>query len=50
MNIAEVLGLMTHDGVFSPDFDDEIVAATCVTEVGVVRHVATRELLEGGPS
>jgi NAD(P) transhydrogenase subunit alpha len=48
-NIAEVLGLMTHDGAFSPDFDDEIIAATCVTEAGVVRHGPTRELLEGDP-
>jgi len=47
-NIAEVLGLMTHDGVFSPDFDDEIVSATCVTHEGEVRHAPTAELLDGG--
>jgi NAD(P) transhydrogenase subunit alpha len=47
-NIAEVLGLMTHDGVFMPDFGDEIVSATCVTRAGEVRHGPTAQLLEGG--
>jgi hypothetical protein len=31
-----------------PDFDDDIVAATCVTAGGVVRHAPTLQLLEGG--
>jgi NAD(P) transhydrogenase subunit alpha len=35
-------------GEFAPDFDDEIVAGTCVTHGGEVRHAPTRDLLEGG--
>jgi len=47
-NIAEFLALLVKEGVFAPDFDDEIVAGTCVTAAGEVRHAATRDLLEGG--
>ena len=49
-NVAELLGLMAHDGTFSPDFDDAIVAGTCVTRGGEVLHAPTRELLEGAAS
>jgi NAD(P) transhydrogenase subunit alpha len=49
-NIAEVLGLFVSDGSFAPDFGDEIVAGTCVTFAGEVRHELTRRLLEGGAS
>ncbi len=48
-NIAEVLGLMTHDGSFSPDFDDEIVAATCVTQDGAIRHAPDRRAARRSP-
>ena len=47
-NISEFLGLLNHDGAFSPDFDDEIIAGTCVTYAGEIRHAPTRELIEGG--
>jgi H+-translocating NAD(P) transhydrogenase subunit alpha len=47
-NIAEFLTLVVKEGEFAPDFDDEIVVGTCVTHAGEVRHVPTRELLEGG--
>jgi len=30
--------LMTRDGAFNPDFDDEIVAAMCVTHAGEERR------------
>ena len=33
-NIAEFLGLVVNEGVFAPDFDDEIVIGTCVTHDG----------------
>lgn len=47
-NIVNLVELMVgDDAVFKPDFDDEIVAGTCVTHAGVVRHEPTRELLEG---
>ncbi len=37
-NIAEFLTLVIKAGAFAPDFDDEIVAGTCVTHGGEVRH------------
>jgi len=57
-NLVNILTLMTTtgedgagrgSGSFTPDFEDEIVAGTCVTHDGEVRHEATREALEGGP-
>jgi NAD(P) transhydrogenase subunit alpha len=53
-NLVNILTLMTttgEDGVgtFAPDFEDEIVAGSCVTHDGEVRHEATREAL-GGPA
>ncbi len=46
-NIAEFLTLVVKEGVFTVDFEDEIVSATCVTHGGEVRHGPTRDLLEG---
>ena len=34
-------------GGFAPDFDDEIVAGSCVTHDGAIRHEPTRAALEG---
>jgi len=53
-NLVNILTLMSttgEDGVgsFTPDFEDEIVAGSCVTHDGEVRHEPTREALEGGP-
>lgn len=46
-NLVNIVTLMTCDGAFAPDFDDEIVAGSCVTHAGQVVHTPTRELLEG---
>jgi NAD(P) transhydrogenase subunit alpha len=46
-NILNLVTLMTDDGVFAPDFDDEVVAGCCVTHGGEVRHQPTAELLAG---
>lgn len=46
-NVVNLLALMTADGAFAPDFDDEIVASTCVTHGGEITHEATRDQLEG---
>ncbi|MGC9960292.1 MAG: Re/Si-specific NAD(P)(+) transhydrogenase subunit alpha [Acidimicrobiales bacterium] len=46
-NIAELLGVMVADGAFHADFDDEIIAGSCVTFAGEVRHEPTRLALEG---
>ncbi|HEU4909266.1 MAG TPA: NAD(P)(+) transhydrogenase (Re/Si-specific) subunit alpha, partial [Propionibacteriaceae bacterium] len=35
-NILNVIMLMTRDGLFAPNFDDEITAAMCVTHAGKV--------------
>ena len=37
----------SEGGAFAPDFDDEIVAGSCVTHDGAVRHEPTRAALEG---
>ncbi len=49
-NIFEFLGLVDHEGTFSPDFDDEIIAGTCVTHEGEILHKPTRERIDGGSS
>ena len=43
-NLANLLALMTKDGAFVPDYEDDIVAATVVTRDGEVVHGPTREL------
>jgi len=44
-NIANFLGLVVKDGELVPDFDDEIVAGTCVVRAGQVVHAPTAEAL-----
>ena len=52
-NIVNLVTLMTTTSEdeggadFAPDFDDEIVAGSCVTHDGVIRHEPTRVALEG---
>jgi NAD(P) transhydrogenase subunit alpha len=45
-NVTNLLSLLVRDGQIHPDFDDEIVAATCLTAGGIIRHAPTRELVE----
>ncbi|WP_405473760.1 Re/Si-specific NAD(P)(+) transhydrogenase subunit alpha [Paenarthrobacter ilicis] len=44
-NVANLLALMTRDGVVAPDFDDEVVSGTCLTHNGKVVHAPTAEAL-----
>ena len=44
-NIANFLGLVVTDGELVPDFEDEIVAGTCVVRAGAVVHAPTAEAL-----
>ena len=44
-NVADLLALMTSDGMVEPDFDDEIVSGCTLTSGGEVRHAGTRSLL-----
>jgi NAD(P) transhydrogenase subunit alpha len=46
-NVANFLGLVVKDGRLAPDFDDEIVAGSCVVRAGEVVHGPTVELLSG---
>jgi NAD(P) transhydrogenase subunit alpha len=51
-NVVNLATLMTRStdgdggGEFAPDFDDEIVAGSCVTHAGEIRHEPTRQALE----
>jgi len=49
-NIVNLVTLMTKEGAFAPDFEDEIVAGSCVTHKGRILHEPTRNAIEGGPS
>ncbi|BCW38249.1 NAD(P) transhydrogenase subunit alpha [Arthrobacter sp. StoSoilA2] len=44
-NVANLIALMTREGVVAPDFEDEVVAGTCLTHDGEVRHGPTAEAL-----
>jgi NAD(P) transhydrogenase subunit alpha len=46
-NIVNLVTLMTRDGEFDPDFEDEIVRGACVTRGHAIVHEPTREALEG---
>jgi NAD(P) transhydrogenase subunit alpha len=51
-NVLNLITLMTStdedgNGVFAPDFADEIVAGSCVTRDGAIVHEPTREAIEG---
>ena len=46
-NLVNLLTLMTHEGEFAPDFDDEVVAGAAVTHAGRIVHEPTREAIEG---
>ena len=35
-NVAALVALLAHDGELKPDWDDEIVAGSCVTREAVV--------------
>jgi len=45
-NVSNFLALMTDCGLVAPDFDDDVVAGTCLTHGGTVRHAPTAEALE----
>ncbi|WP_125036883.1 Re/Si-specific NAD(P)(+) transhydrogenase subunit alpha [Nocardioides sp. LS1] len=54
-NVVNLVTLMTRtaseeqDAAFAPDFEDEIVAGSCVTHDGTIRHEPTRLNIEGAP-
>ncbi len=46
-NLLSLLTLMTREGDFAPDFDDEVVAGAAVTHDFRIVHEPTREAIEG---
>jgi H+-translocating NAD(P) transhydrogenase subunit alpha len=48
-NVTNLLKLLVRDGELKPDFDDDIVAATCVTRGGELR-IGSSGLMSGGGS
>lgn len=44
-NVTNLLMLMAKDGEVVPDFEDEVIAGSCLTHAGEVRHAPTAELL-----
>ena len=50
-NVWQVINLMTGPEGFAPDYDDEIVAAMCVTRNGSISDTASQDSVrvsEGG--
>jgi NAD(P) transhydrogenase subunit alpha len=47
-NLLNFLTPMIREGAFAPDWDDEVVADTCLTRDGAICHEPTRMAVEGG--
>ncbi len=46
-NLFNFLSLMVKDGALNLDFGDDLVAGTCLTHAGEIRHAATKTRIEG---
>lgn len=46
-NLVNLLGLIIKDGEIQLDWDDQVVADSCLTHGGETRHAPTRERMEG---
>ncbi len=49
-NLLNFLSPHINEGEFKPDWEDEIIAKSCLTHEGEIKHEATRSLVEGGQS
>ncbi|MCO6440560.1 MAG: Re/Si-specific NAD(P)(+) transhydrogenase subunit alpha [Nitrococcus mobilis] len=47
-NLYNLLVLMVKDGVQRLDWNDQVIADSCLTHGGEIRHTPTRERVEGG--
>ncbi|MCX7562687.1 Re/Si-specific NAD(P)(+) transhydrogenase subunit alpha [Xanthomonadaceae bacterium XH05] len=47
-NLYNFLALSLQDGALTLDWSDELIAQTCLTHEGVIRHEPTRLKVEGG--
>ncbi|HWU52799.1 MAG TPA: NAD(P)(+) transhydrogenase (Re/Si-specific) subunit alpha, partial [Tahibacter sp.] len=46
-NLYNFIELSLKDGALTLDWDDELIAKTCLTHAGEIRHEATRQLVDG---
>jgi len=46
-NLYNFLELSLKDGALHLDWNDELIAKTCVTHAGEIKHEATRQIVEG---
>jgi len=46
-NLYNFLELSLKDGALTLDWDDELIAKTCVTHAGEIRHEPTKQLVDG---
>ena len=46
-NLYNFLELSLKDGELKLDWDDELIAKTCLTHAGEIRHEPTRQLVDG---
>jgi NAD(P) transhydrogenase subunit alpha len=49
-NLYNFLALMLKDGALTLDWDDELIAQTCLTHDGQIKHEATRTMVDGAAS
>ncbi|HET8701303.1 MAG TPA: NAD(P) transhydrogenase subunit alpha [Nitrococcus sp.] len=47
-NLYNLLVLMVKDGELRLNWDDQVIADSCLTYAGEIRHAPTRERMEGG--
>jgi NAD(P) transhydrogenase subunit alpha len=46
-NLFNFLSLMIKDGALNLDWEDDLVAGTCLTHGGEIKHPATKARVEG---
>ena len=46
-NLFNFASLMIKDGALNLDWNDELIAKTCLTHAGEIKHEATKKLVEG---
>jgi NAD(P) transhydrogenase subunit alpha len=46
-NLYNFIELSLKDGALTLDWDDELIAKTCLTHAGEIRHEPTRQLVDG---
>jgi NAD(P) transhydrogenase subunit alpha len=49
-NVTNLLALLLPKNELVLNFDDDIIAGTCITHNGQIMHAATRKLMEAAPA